>query len=58
MQGSFILSPDLSQILAYFPEENNEETQALYELISNVIEDRDFLPEYKNNLKKFKEKTK
>ena len=58
MLGSFILSPDLSQILAYFPQENNDETQSIYELISNVIEDRDLLPEYKNNLESFKAKNK
>ena len=37
-----------------FPEESDEQMKAISELITDVIEDRDLLPEYKSNLEKFK----
>ena len=56
--ASFILSPDFTQVLAYFPEESDEQMKAIGELINDVVEDRDLLPEYRSNLEKFKAKNK
>ncbi len=54
----FLLSPDFTQVLACFSKEDEEENQRLWEVISDVIEDRDLLPEYKANFETFKAKNK
>ena len=53
-QALFILSPDLSQVLAFFPEEFRSEVDNLSVVITELIEDKDLLPEYRNNLEQFK----
>ena len=55
---AYILSPDLSEVLAYFPDGSERDFKEIGDAINDLIEDRDLLLEYLGEFEKFKAKIK